>query len=175
MKSLIFAIFFLCTTISFSVKSLDEFELKKHKTLFYVERNKNKNRVLYQIKQDQVCRVTQLKPLRPIWHDLEEGKHVYSHLSTFDKIAYGISDQIKDGDSYKVKIKALEEREFKVQIQEGSDCKYKAIFQIKNHKAYLNKIYVFAKETFYIPKVKYIKLYGKRVDNGKNIIEKIIP
>lgn len=152
--------------------------------LFYIERNKNKNRVYYTVQLDQYCLIIEKEPIDAYWLMLEKGPDKKEKLNMIErKMAYGIGEQKINADKkevhFKLKASNLDKKKFKAIAGQGKDKKCKGqgmMFFDKDKKwAQLKKIYVFAKDRLIgLPDVKYVDITGVLPD-GSEIKERIVP
>ena len=139
------------------------------KSLFRIERNKNANIVQYDLNIDSSGSIDTSNPLDAYWIMLaRDGRR--EEISAFEKKAYGYKiSQNKDG-SFNLVLNSVKEKTIRVFIENGIA---KAQISINGKKAYLSKVYVFAKEGVLIPTVLYYSLTGTDIATGKEITEKI--
>ena len=170
-----FVIFYLFISHDLTSNQADEY-LKIN--LFHIERNKNRNQVHYAIKLTKDCHLPDKESMFVYWLDLELKKYQTSNIKWFEQRAYGIKQQTEKFPSQlEVILYALPERKIYVkyfQEQKTKECKAIATMKISNTKVELRKVYVFAKERFFIPTVKYIELFGETSER-EVIKEKISP
>jgi len=146
---------------------------KTKKSLFYIQRNLNRNTIVYDANFDKNGFLDEENPVDVYWIRYEEqGQRM--ELRTVEKwYAYGVKCNKIEAkkNQYDVKLVADEDREFKL-IQTAP---YKAVIytKINNKSSQLGHLYIFADNTGYWPKVKYIELFGKNAGTGKAVYEKI--
>ncbi|MDA3904806.1 MAG: DUF4833 domain-containing protein [Bacteroidales bacterium] len=141
--------------------------------LFYIQRNHNKNTIVYTANFDKEGNLIEDKPIDVYWIRYEEdGRRM--ELREIEKIfAYGVkSSKIETtNNQYKIKLVADEKRDLLL-VQQAP---FKAVVHtlINNKPSQLNHLYIFADNSGFWPKVKYIELFGKDISNGENFYEKI--
>ena len=176
-------LFFLFCLVGFKVFFSDEKTLAAPKksssvNLFHIERNKNKNQVHYAIRLNKNCEPIAKKPVYAYWLNLEAKKPKTSPVKWYQQAAYGIKEQKKNAaNEFKIILKALPTKKIYVRYfrnKRSDQCSATAWTQVAGKRARLNTVYVFAKEKFLIPKVKYVDIFGK-LPNGAAIKERIIP
>jgi hypothetical protein len=140
-----------------------------NENLFKIERNKNANVVMYDVRVLPEGFIDKQNPMDAYWIlKAEQGQR--DEISTFEKKAYGYKININDNGYYDLILKAVSDRPMKIVNVQG---KYKAEIMINKKNAYLSTVYVFANDSF-IPKVEYIILTGTDVKTANRITEKII-
>jgi hypothetical protein len=137
--------------------------------LFKIERNKNANIVQYDANVDSGGSIDKEAPLDAYWVMLaKDGRR--EEISAFEKRAYGYKISY-DGEGYfSLSLNAVKDKKIKVAVYDGAA---RAQTDIDGKKAYLSKVYVFAKESGIIPKVLWYTLTGIDVQNGAEVSEKI--
>jgi hypothetical protein len=137
--------------------------------LFRIERNKNSNVVMYDVRALPDGSIDKENPMDAYWiMNAEQGQR--DEISAFEKKAYGYNIKYNDDGYYDLALKAVSDRPMKVVSVGG---KYKAEIIINKKNAYLSTVYVFANDSF-IPKVEYIILTGTDKKAGTKVAEKII-
>ncbi|MDD5686910.1 MAG: DUF4833 domain-containing protein [Elusimicrobia bacterium] len=140
------------------------------KPLFFIERNKNKNIVQYDVQLIENNDIRELSPVIVYWI-LENGKQ--EELSMIEKkYAYGIDSQKKLGkNQFGILLVALKDRKIIVKKIKGS---YKAVLSIGGKYSILKKVYINSEErSIGMPKVLYIDLFGWDIKKNLPITERI--
>ena len=140
--------------------------------LFFIERNKNKHLVQYDIRLTENSDLLDPGPINVYWI-LESGR--CEELNPIErKYAYGIVRQEKlDKDKFKVIVAGLKGLEI---IVERMNDSFKATVSIKGRESILEKIYIKSEEKLKgLPKVLYIDLFGRTKEMGLPIKERIAP
>ena len=140
--------------------------------LFFIERNKNKNYVQYDVRLTKDNDLPASNPVTTYWV-LENGQQ--QKLSLIErKYAYGIDSQEKlEKNKFKVFLVALKGREIIVEKIKGS---FRAVVFIDGKQSILEKVYIASKERLMgLPKVLYIDLFGRTKGKGFPMRERIIP
>ncbi len=140
--------------------------------LFFIERNKNKNLVQYDIRFTENTDLPDSRPVHAYWI-LENGRH--EELNSIEsQYAYGVVRQEKlDKDKFKVILAAFKGWEI---IVERINDSFKAVVSINGRESILQKIYIKSKETRAgLPRVLYIELFGRTKEAGLPIKERIAP
>lgn len=137
--------------------------------LFHIERSKNANIVAYDVRLNPRGTIDTSDPIDGYWVRLaEDGRR--KELGGLEKrLAYGWEAKRHGEDGLLLSLKALPDREMTVvHGKEG----YEARMKIAGVPAQLLKAYVKTKEGGLLPKVLYVDFIGRRLDNGKQIVER---
>jgi len=144
-------------------------------SVFFIQRNKNKNEVHYAISLDENCRPKGDDPVKNYWLRLEDGPNVEKSLKLLQQVGYGIKSQKVTDEGVLVVLRSLPARPISVVVtREGTECKAAAYMTVAGERAHLERAYVFAKDGFLLPAVAYVELFGKR-DDGSPVEERIQP
>jgi hypothetical protein len=145
-------------------------------TLFYLQRSKNTNTVMYEAKVDQTGQLVRDLPVSAYWLDYELGDNVKNDLSYFERTAvYGVdTEELKDGKgSYLMRLKAFKNRA--VTVAKNKVGKYEGLMEINGRKAVLKRIFIEAKEGLLTPTVVHVDLFGTDPITGESVFERIFP
>jgi hypothetical protein len=174
------AIFLLISLPTLAQTTLNGKQLPTPKTsentLFYLQRSKNTNTVMYEAKVDQTGQLVRDLPVNAYWLDYEVGENVKSDLSYFERTAvYGVeAEEAKDGNgSYIMRLKAFKNRA--VTVARNKLGKYEGLMTINGRKAILKRIYIEAKEGLLSPTVVHVDLFGIDPKTGEKVFERIMP
>ncbi|RLD60486.1 MAG: hypothetical protein DRI95_15485 [Bacteroidetes bacterium] len=146
---------------------------KSEEMLFYIQRNHNKNTIIYDANFDINGNLIENKPIDVYWIRYEENGQRMELRSIEKLFAYGVkcskSDTLEN--NYKVELVADEKRSFWLK-QKGP---FKAdIYTLINKKpSQLNHLYINADNSGIWPRVKYIELFGRNKATGERTYEKI--
>jgi hypothetical protein len=137
--------------------------------LFKIERNKNANVVMYDVRLDAIGDIDKNNPIDSYWI-LYAKQGQRKKIAAFEKRAYGFEILYNSGGYYDLTLKAVPNKVIKVYMVNGVP---KAEIKINNKEAYLSTVYVFANDNL-IPKVLYYTLTGIDIRTGVQVKEKII-
>lgn len=145
-------------------------------SLFYLQRTKNTNTVVYDAVPEAQGKLNAKKPIDAYWlhYESEGGKR--ADLSTFEQMAvYGVDyEEIKDGrGSYLMRLKAFKDRA--VTVSRNEVGKFVGFMNINGKKAILKRIYIEAKEGLISPTVLWVDLFGIDPATGQAVTERIRP
>jgi hypothetical protein len=140
--------------------------------LFFIERNKNKHLVQYDVRLTEKNNIHDSDPVSVYWV-LENGRQRDLNLIQ-RRFAYGIDSYEKlEKNKFKVLFVALRDREVIVEKMEGS---FRAITAINGKPSVLERVYVESRERMLgLPRVLYVDLFGRTRETGSPINERIVP
>ncbi len=144
----------------------------KSSPLFSIERSKNKNYIQYEVRLGENSGLPDSSPVTVYWV-LENGGQ--EELTSIErKLAYGIDSQEKlEENRFRIHLVALKDRGIIVEKMNGS---YRAVVSINGKQSILERIFVESKERLTgLPKVLYIDLYGRTIEKGFLMRERIMP
>jgi hypothetical protein len=138
--------------------------------LFFIERNKNKNLVQYDVCLKDDTELIDQSPVKAYWV-LENGETETLNMVE-NKLVYGVYSQRKLGTNrYVINLAALKTRDIIVE-RVGDD--YKAILLIDGKQSYLEKVYVESEESWSgLPKVHFVDVFGSAVNTNTPVKERI--
>lgn len=146
---------------------------KSEEMLFYIQRNHNKNTIIYDANFDTDGKLIANSPIDVYWIRYEEDSR-RMELREIEKIfAYGVKceEQELNNNQFIVKIVAAENRNF--QLIQKTPFHAEIHTLINNEPSILEHMYIYADNSGFWPKVKYIELFGKKSATGNSIYEKI--
>ena len=139
--------------------------------LFSIERSKNRNVLKYEVKVAQQGKPDQEQPVSAHWVMHEEGGRREA-LSWFEqRFAYGweiLGPVAAEG--FVMKLSVFAQRPIRVVQRRGE---YRALVQVRDRPAFLDRVFVKTKEGGAIPKVLYVELHGRDAASGKPVSERI--
>jgi len=148
-------------------------QVNQDKLLFYIERNKDRNRIYYEANETPSGKLDQDHPIKIYWLK-EEGQGKTAPLTWVQKrLAYGldfymVSDSVSAFQFVSYKDRTLHLRK--------SEKGYKVYLQTSSGPMELSKIFVnISGGTFLFPKIAYVQLIGISPKSGTYISEKILP
>ncbi|MFT6335590.1 MAG: hypothetical protein ACJATI_002345 [Halioglobus sp.] len=140
--------------------------------LFYIQRNQNENTVVYKINRNCSNYLNKSNPFYVFWKQYYQGGKDSEINIIQQKLAYGVEHDIINSDTIRMNI--ISYPEYKIYVNKDEGDTYKAISKIDGAWAQLSNVYVFAEERGAFPVVKFLELYGTRLDDGLPCYEKII-
>jgi len=140
--------------------------------LFYIQRNQNKNTVVYNLNRNCDGCVNQEFPMQVSWINYSDGG-VKMNLNQFqNKLAYGYKSKIINHDTFEFHFVSYEKLRFF--IGKHDDGNYRVALKINNMMSALSNVYVYAEEFGVFPQVKFIELYGSSLSDAKPIYQRIL-
>jgi len=141
--------------------------------LFYIQRNKNANTIIYEASRDANGRLQEKDPVRVYWIRHTEGG-MREPLSLMERtIAFGVSHKHTHDGMATMKFVASDKYPFIVQIRPGGQAE--AWVTLKGRMARLHHVYIQAVEGAWRPKIAWVDLHGTDVITGKPLMERYIP
>jgi len=150
-------------------------------TVFYISKSDDHNRVDYGIHLDSQCVPTKDEAVFQYWREFEKSPPVRVHaLNAFDYIAYGISEQRTLRKTASDAVHFMRLRQFqKTPIDiittrnVGGRCASQARTTINGKESELTSVYVNLGKRFLIPSVEFVDVFGKDLQTGQNVSERI--
>ncbi len=140
--------------------------------LFYIQRNQNSNTVVYKINRNCNNRINKSNPFYVFWKQYYKGGKDSEINIIQQKLAYGVEHDIINSETIRMNI--ISYPEYKIYVNKDENNEFKAISKIDGFWSQLSNVYVFAEERGAFPVVKYLELYGTRLEGGLPCYEKII-
>lgn len=141
--------------------------------LFYIQRNKNANAIVYEARMDAQGRLMANDPVAVRWIRYTHGGK-REGLSVFeDKWAYGVRHVRTEKGVARMRFVASNTYPFRVEV--GKDNQAEARMLINGRYARLRHVEIQAKESSFLPKILHVDLYGTVVGSGEEINERIFP
>ena len=139
--------------------------------LFIIERTTNGNVVHYDARLDAEGHIDPHEPVIVYW-TMGSATGKRQNLSYLERTrAYGISVRPKADGRYLLMIVSQKEVEIDV-YQDGG--KVRAETTIDGRRAYLNRIFANIESTLFLPRVRYVELFGTDVSSGVERYQKIL-
>jgi hypothetical protein len=139
------------------------------RNLFKIERNKNANVVMYDIRLGNDGGIDERNPVDVYW--ILYAKHGQrKEITALERRVYGLRLIGGNGTYYDLTLRAVPDRPIRIYIKQGDP---RTEIKIGDKKAYLSTVYVFAKDGL-IPKVLYYVLTGTEIKTGIKICEKFV-
>lgn len=147
---------------------------KTKKQLFYLQRNANSNTIAYDLNLQANGDINSDKPIDVYWMRYTGNRNgLREELSWAQKtFGFGYSSQkIKNQEVFNVKLVAYKDRNVNLKKINGH---WVATMKINNQEAQLTHIYVYADESGMMPDVQHIDIYGKDLNTGIDVKERIL-
>jgi len=141
--------------------------------LFYIQRNKNANTIVYEARLDEQGRLATKDPVSVNWIRYTEGGKREPLNLLENNIAYGVRHkQTKEGIAW-MKFVASDDHLFRVEVNTAGQAE--AHMLIDGRYARVDRAEVQAKEDGFWPKILYVDLFGTEVATGKDVMERLKP
>ncbi|MCL3782601.1 DUF4833 domain-containing protein [Prolixibacteraceae bacterium JC049] len=154
--------------------NLGSFTTQTPKVLFHIERNLNKNIVVYEANFDSQGNLDKKHPIKVYWI-LKEKNNKQESLNYMErKMAYGIkcTPKKEENNTYKVRLVADDSRQFT--LKQLAPYKAAIYTYINKKKCQLKQMFIQADNKAFLPKVKFIELKG--INNTiKDELERYFP
>ena len=140
------------------------------KPLFILQRNKNINELHYDVNIGTDGKINPKKPIVAYWIMLAEDGH-REGFAIFEKRAYGFKCKYdKTKDVYLLVVNSFKKRVIEIT---GDINGVKTVILINEKPAYLDRLFITAKDSIPFPRVRSIELFGKNKITGEKVYEKI--
>ena len=141
--------------------------------LFYLQRNKNTNTILYEARFDGEGRLAVAAPVQVEWLRYADGGQRKGLSSVEARFAYGVKyKDSADGIAHMV-FSASAKHAFNVVVDGSGQAK--AVMMIGGRPARLHHIEVMADESSWWPRVLYVDIHGHDLSTGKAVTERYEP
>ena len=139
--------------------------------LFYIQRNLNKNTVVYALNFNQDGTINENFPMNLFWIKYTQGGS-REELNFIQTKAFGYSSKKINNVSFEFQMDSYPALRFFV----GKDINenYQVYMNVEGYEIILSNIYVYANEFGLFPKVEYIELYGVIKDSKFPCYKKIV-
>jgi len=139
--------------------------------LFIIERTTNGNIVHYDARLDATGHIDPREPVVVYW-TIGSATGKRQNLNYLERTrAYGIHVRAKANGRYLLTVVSQKEVEIDVYEDNG---KVRAETTIDGHRAYLNRIFANIESTLFLPRVRYVELFGTDVSSGVERYQKIL-
>ena len=144
------------------------------RTIFYISKSDDRNRVDYGVRLDGACMPRGSRPIYAYWHRFEPGQPPIGDLNGMDRRAYGIQRQsvrsrAQNGSWIEMRLRGFPGERILVLVQQnGGGCAARAQVQIDGSDAFLDHIHVRLRGPMSIDRV---ILQGRDVQTGARLRE----
>ncbi len=145
---------------------------KTDKRLFYIQRNHNSNTIVYDANFNSSGQLISDKPVDVYWLRYDEDGRRMELRTIEKKFAYGVKyKKLGKPNQYELELVAYDKR--KLLLKKTSANNFFAYMKINGKMSILDHLYIFADNSSWWPKVKYIELFGYDTKTGSKTYEKI--
>lgn len=147
---------------------------KTDSLLFYIQRNRNSNTVIYDAQFNDDGTINATKPMDIYWLQYDEdGKR--KELSSIERtFAYGIKHKQLDTTGTFFQIELASKKDHAFWLKQVAPHKAKMFTRINGEMAQLDYIYFFADFSGWWPSVEYVELYGTNYPEEPEEYERVI-
>lgn len=147
---------------------------KTSNSLFYIQRNHNKNTIVYDANFDKNGNLNQKKPINVYWIRFEEESQKMELRSLEKWMVFGVSSKrINDKHEYEIHLSASDKIE--LYLKQIAPFKAEIYTKIHDESIKLDHIYAQLSESGWLPKPKYAEFYGTKVSDGSSFYKKVDP
>ena len=139
--------------------------------LFYIQRNQNKNTVIYEVNRRRNSEINTDFPMHAYWIRYTDGGEIVELNHYQNQLAYGYESEMIDLHTFQFNFVSYKQMNF--YIARFPDRRYRALCRINGKMSILHHIYVYAEELGVFPNVKFIELFGKEMDGDLFCYQKI--
>jgi hypothetical protein len=146
-------------------------------SLFYINRTKNTNAIVYEINKMPDGKINPEDPIRVFWIRYATDSTTEDLTAIQRTYAYGVhAKRLKEGsNSFLVQLVAYKKRNIFLMPVPNSN-RYAALMNINGKMAELKRIFVsISGGTFWFPKVDYIELTGRDPSSHQSVVERFVP
>lgn len=141
--------------------------------LFYIQRNKNANAIVYEANLDASGKLAQEDPVQVHWIRYTEGGKRDDLSILESNIAYGVKHRGNADNKAHMQFVASDKYAFDVVVDAHGQAQ--ARMSIGGHYARLQNIRIQADESSWWPKIQYVDIIGTDVASGTQVTERYIP
>jgi hypothetical protein len=146
-------------------------------SLFYIQRSKNTNAIVYEVNRDSLGRIVTEDPVKIYWIRYSSDSTMEELTYIQKKYAYGINSRSYNGqkNSFVLNFVSYKKRNiFLLPVNNGK--KYAAFISINNKLVELKKIFIFISGgTFWLPTIDYVEITGKDPSTQQLMTERFKP
>jgi len=139
--------------------------------LFYIQRNLNKNTIVYSMNKTLDGQLHKTYPMKVFWIKYTYGG-IEQELNYIQNKAFGYTSKWINDETFEFVMDSYNKLRFFV--AKNPNNQHKIITKINNEDCYLSNIYVYANELGLFPDVRYIELYGNNLKNGFPSYQRIL-
>jgi len=144
------------------------------KSLFFIQRNMNKNTIVYDASFDENGNLNEECPIRVYWIRFEE-KGQKMELRYLEKnLAYGIDFTKSDTHKNQYKVRIVADKSRELTLTQIAPYKANIYLNIDNKISLLDHMYINADNSGFWPDLKFIELYGMDSSTGEKTYEKVL-
>ncbi len=132
--------------------------------LFYIQRNLNKNTVVYTLNSSNNGRLNADYPMSVYWIRYNNGGGIKQLNKIQNQLAYGYKSKVINYTTFEFKLVSYKKLTF--YLAQDKDDNHRVVTNINGIQSFLTNIYVYADELGLFPEVRYFELYGNEVGSN---------
>ena len=143
--------------------------------LFYLQRSKDINTVVYEANLSAGKKLDPNKPVQVYWIRYAEHGQREDLTNVQWQMAYGYTHRplASGSDAYEISLNSFRKRPMQIINLRGKPV---ALININGQRAYLQKVFVqLDPRARLVPHVQYVEMFGTDADKGQPVYERIIP
>ena len=151
----------------------DDFPIphKNENFLFFIQRNKNENTIVYDAKLEHDGSFDSSAPIDAYWRRRNSGKR--DELKWLERnFAYGYSSKPDGNGGFWIELTAYDGR--KIHLKKNAKGRPTATIKINGKDCKLDFLWVYADESGSWPKVIHVDIHGRELATGKAQVERIL-
>jgi len=148
---------------------------KTYKSLFYIQRNHNKNTIVYDANFDKNGKLDDDKPIEAYWIRYEENGQRMPLRRLEKWLVYGVKAKKSKIKGYDFKVNLAASDKISLYLRQTAPYKAEIHIALKNDTFRLDHIYAKLKESGWLPKPIYAEIYGYSLKDGKPVYRKLDP
>jgi hypothetical protein len=138
--------------------------------LFFIQRNTNKNTIVYELNLNSSGQLVFDLPLNIYWLEFSQGNEIKTCLNYIqNSLAYGYNSKVITNDLIEFQF-VCHPKKFYIRKRNND---YEVVTEMGGGMHVLKNIYVYAEEFGIFPTVKFIEFYGYNVESKLAIKDKI--
>lgn len=147
---------------------------KSSELLFYIQRNHNRNTIVYEANFDNSGMLIEDNPVNISWIRYEEQGQRMELRAVEKWYAYGVNSHKIENSENTFIVQLVSYKKLDLVLVQNAPFKVTVSTIINNNYCKLDHFYIYADNSGYWPKVKYIEMYGNDTVASNNIYEKLI-
>ena len=141
--------------------------------LFKIERSKNANIIQYDARSGDDGKLLKKQPIVGYWIRLAEQGQVKKLTWLQKTFVYGFKTKLAK-DRKSAEMNMVVDVGPPISVIRAGD-RYRAIMSISGNEAYLDRVYVKSSKTVLGARVDYIEVFGKDIETGQDLYQKVTP
>lgn len=141
--------------------------------LFYIQRNHNRNTVVYEVNRNANGHVNEEFPINVFWIRYDDSGEVKELNYIQNKLAYGYDFKKINNHCYEFQLVSYRKLTFYFGRCDVS-TDFRCFTHIDGNLSRVTNIYVYVEDLGLFPNVKFIELYGTSIDSDEPAYEKLV-